>query len=137
MKERIEKYKSFLAYIFFGVCTTGVNIAVYGICTRCGWTTGKANVAAWILAVLFAYITNRQWVFKEFLTFLACRIGTGVIDQVIMIVGVDYIGPRYIQPEFLFLWGMAVKTGSNVLVILLNYVFSKLLIFTKKDKEVN
>lgn len=146
MRERIEKYKDFLAYIFFGVCTTVVNIAAYGVCTRCGWTTGKANIAAWVLAVLFAYLTNRQWVFhsenhtavlifKEFLTFLACRIGTGVVDQVIMLVGVDHIGPKYIPSEFLFFWGMAVKTGSNVLVILLNYIFSKLLIFTKKGKE--
>lgn len=60
------KYKSFILYVFFGVCTTLVNIAVYTACAR-GLELAAivSTVIAWIAAVLFAYVTNRRWVFES------------------------------------------------------------------------
>ena len=130
----MKKYQSFIAYAVFGVFTTIVNIAVYGICyNRLGLSNTISNVFAWILAVTFAYLTNKVWVFdskswswsvlkREIIAFISCRIATGVLDIVIMFVCVDVLG-----------WhALLMKVASNVLVIILNYVFSKLIIFKKK-----
>lgn len=125
------KYREAITYLFFGGLTTVINIAVYYICAAVGMSTAIANAIAWILSVLFAYITNRIWVFrshssgkalmKEFGSFVACRVATGVLDEIIMIVGVDVLG----------IWGLGVKVFANILVIILNYIFSKLLIFRR------
>ena len=128
----IEKYREQLNYLFFGGVTTLVNIVVLEVFARLGCPTWLANAIAWVVAVLVAYFTNRKWVFesrshgtqalREFGSFVACRVGTGVMDEIIMVVGVD----------LLHLWRPGVKIFSNVLVVILNYVFSKLIIF-KKD----
>jgi len=89
-----------------------------------------ATVIAWVLAVLFAYITNRLWVFesqadtindfvREIIAFFACRLTTGILDLLIMFIFVD----------LLYCNDLLVKIGANVLVIILNYVASKLIIF--------
>lgn len=146
MQKFFDKYRSFIFYMIFGLLTTGINIVVFGICSGCGMSTAYSNIIAWIMAVLFAYITNRRWVFasenhtkvsvlKEFLTFILSRVGTGIVDQIIMVVGVDHIGARYIQPDLQFVWSILVKAGSNILVIVLNYVFSKLFVFNNKEKK--
>lgn len=138
-----SEQKSILLYVIFGLLTTGINIAAFGVCLIAGAGTAISNIIAWILAVLFAYVTNRRWVFtsenyrgaavlKEFVMFLLCRLGTGVIDQVLMLVAVDYVGNKYIPANNFFMWSMAVKIGSNIMVIILNYIFSRMIIFTKK-----
>lgn len=134
----IKKYKSFAAYGIFGVLTTIVNIMTYNHCYyRVGLGNTSSNIIAWILAVTFAYLTNKVWVFgsrswkwdvlrKEVPAFVSCRVATGIMDLVIMFVCVDIIG-----------WhAMLMKLISNVIVILMNYVFSKLVIF-KKINEVD
>lgn len=140
----ILKHKSFLIYAVFGVLTTCVNIFTFGICTKVGLVTFWANGIAWLLAVLFAYVTNRLWVFgsdkhtikeiaREFLTFMICRLATGALDQFVMVFGVDYIGANYVPEKIQFNFSMLLKTASNGMVIILNYVFSKVVIF-KKEK---
>ena len=129
-----EKYREQIAYLFFGGLTTVINIACYALLAALGLPTALANGIAWVVGVLVAYFTNRRWVFesrsngaaavREFITFVACRVGTGVMDEIIMVLGVDR----------LHLWGLGVKVFSNVLVIILNYVFSKLIIFRKKER---
>ena len=141
IKTLLMKYREQLLYIFFGGVTTVVNIAAYALCARAGLPTWLSNAIAWVLAVLLAYVTNRIWVFrshsrgmdqaKEFLSFIGCRVATGVMDEAIMVLGVDKLGP-IVAPGSLRLWGLGVKVFSNVLVIVLNYVFSKLFIFRKK-----
>jgi len=131
IRELILKYREALSYLIFGGLTTVINIAVYYICAAMGMPTAIANAIAWGISVLFAYITNRIWVFrshssgkalmKEFGSFVACRVATGVLDEIIMIVGVDVLG----------IWGLGVKVFANILVIILNYIFSKLLIFRR------
>ena len=130
----MKKHKSFIAYGVFGVLTTIVNIVTYNICyNSLGISNTLSNIAAWILAVTFAYLTNKVWVFdskswkwqvlrKEIPAFISCRLATGVMDLVIMFVCVDLLG----------LHAMLMKLLSNVLVIILNYVFSKLVIFKKR-----
>lgn len=132
--ELMEKYKSFVAYAVFGVFTTIVNIVAYNVCYyNLEFSNTLSNIAAWILAVTFSYLTNKVWVFdskswkwkvlrKEIPAFISCRLATGVIDLVIMFVCVDLLG----------LHAMLMKLLSNVLVIILNYVFSKLVIFKKR-----
>ena len=130
----MKKYQSFVFYAVFGVFTTVVNIVTYSICyNKLGIGNTLSNVVAWILAVFFAYVTNKVWVFdskswkwsvlrREIPAFISCRLATGVLDIAIMFVCEDILG-----------WpAMLMKIVSNVLVIILNYVFSKLIIFKKK-----
>lgn len=138
MMELIKRYKGLAAYAFFGVCTTGVNLLAYFVCARLlGMSTAASTVVAWFLAVLFAFLTNKSWVFgskswtrgilmRELFSFYVCRLATGVLDLVIMLVTVD-------------LWGwndMLMKFVANMLVIILNYIASKFIIF-KKGKEIS
>ena len=201
----IKKHWEVLSYLIFGVLTTLLNIVLYALFNKLfGYTAANSwgNVLDNILCILFAYATNRAFVFrsktrgremaKEFGTFVTCRLGTLVLDAVIMVVGGNLLAAQgaalmdgmvqgllnvvagWISPEnaasiigsytgtpmgspdgsaaiaiiggadgptAIFvtsrynaqaLWGLAVKVFSNVLVIVLNYVFSKLIIFKKK-----
>ena len=130
----MKKYKSFIAYAVFGVFTTIVNIVTYNVSYyNLNISNTLSNIAAWVLAVTFAYLTNKVWVFdskswkwqvlrKEIPAFISCRLATGVMDIVIMFVCVDLLGMH----------AMLMKLLSNILVIILNYIFSKLVIFKKR-----
>ena len=134
MKELWAKYKEMILYIFFGGCTTLVNMAAYAVCYYTfGWSNVAATVIAWVLGVVFAFVTNKLWVFeskswartvlgRELTSFVGCRAATGLLDLLIMYVCVDLLH-----------WhGMLMKALSNVLVIILNYVGSKLLVFARQ-----
>lgn len=133
MKMLVNKYKAVILYLFFGVCTTIVNIASYWCCAHLlHLSTISSTVIAWLLAVLFAYVTNRIWVFestavglksicKEFWAFIICRLATGALDLGIMFVCVDLLKMNDI----------IIKAFANVIVIVLNYIASKLVIFKK------
>ena len=139
-----KKYGEVLRYLFFGVLTTLLNIVLYSLFQMLfGYeaANGGANILNNVICILFAYGTNRLWVFaskthgkeawQEFGKFVTCRLGTLVIDTLIMFVGGNWIGPMLVAPQWLKLWGTGVKVISNVVVVLLNYIFSKLLIFKK------
>ena len=134
MKNLIKKYADVLSYLFFGVLTTAVNYVVYLPCYNLlGWSAGLSNVLAWIVAVAFAFLTNKPFVFKshdwswkvvwpELSKFLGCRIGSGVLETGILLITVDWL-----------CWnGNVMKLITAVLVIVLNYIGSKFLVFTKK-----
>lgn len=138
MIERLYiKYKDLIPYAFWGVCTTIVNTVAYWFFVNpLGFGVVPSAIIAWFLAVLFAYATNRKWVFhsqvvgrkeiiKEMLSFYGCRIATGVVDWVCMFIFVD----------LLHLNDIIIKFAANILVIILNYVASKLWIF-KNSMEV-
>lgn len=130
----MKKYKELITYGIFGVLTTVINIVVYTVSYNyLGISNVVSNVIAWILSVLFAYVTNKIWVFeskstqlevliREMTAFFGCRLATGVLDIAIMYVTVDGMA----------LNSTLMKCASNVLVIIANYVFSKLIIFRKK-----
>ena len=93
----MKKYKAFIAYAVFGILTTIVNILTYNLCYyKAGWGNTLSNIIAWVLAVTFAYLTNKVWVFdskswdwqilrKEVPAFISCRLATGVMDLIIMV----------------------------------------------------
>jgi putative flippase GtrA len=135
-KKLYQKYKDVILYLFFGVCTTLVNVVVYWICAHpLNRGVMSSTIIAWILAVIFAYITNRKWVFqseangskaiiKEIISFFACRLGTGVVDWACMYIFVD-----------LLVWNdVIVKVVANIVVIILNYMASKLIIFRRRKQ---
>ena len=201
----IKKYYEGLAYLFFGGLATLLNLvlfAVFQAVLGTGFATGIGNVLDNIICILFAYCTNRAFVFhsktqgkamaREFGAFVTCRLGTMLLDTAIMLVlgnllaaqgaalmdelmqGVLSVVAHWLSPDTAIqmaasyagtpagvtdgsaaiaviggadgptaifvtsrynaqaLWGLAVKIFSNVLVIVLNYVFSKLIIFKKK-----
>lgn len=132
--EKLKEHKSFILYVVFGVLTTIVNMVVYGLCYDI-FKMGNviSTIIAWFVAVVLAYATNKVWVFDsksfapkvllyELATFFSCRILTGILDVAIMYFAVDIMA-----------WnGKLFKLISNVLVIILNFIASKLIIFVKK-----
>ena len=139
-KSFVKSHREQLSYLFFGGVTTVVNIATYALLhTALGMHSDLANAIAWAVAVAVAYVTNRIWVFRsrsrgramlsELVAFLGARVLTGLMDEGIMHVAVEMIGPRLIPVHLRSLWDLGVKVASNVLVIVLNYVFSKGFIF--------
>lgn len=115
-------------YMFFGVLTTLVNIAVYLFFTRLlGVNYLISNILAWTLSVLFAYVTNRIWVFesrnndilKEMALFFAGRIFSGVVDT----------GLMWLLIDVLFVGDAISKIIVQVIVVVLNYVLSKAVVF--------
>ncbi len=192
----IKKHWEVLSYLIFGVLTTLLNIVLYALFNKLfGYTAANSwgNVLDNIICILFAYCTNRAFVFRsktqgkamarEFGAFVTCRLGTMLLDTTIMLVLGNLLAAQgaawmeglltgiftHLHPETLVgmtavsasstaagasvaviggadgptavfvaagaaqsLWGLAVKVFSNVVVIVLNYVFSKLIIFKKK-----
>lgn len=134
IKALVVKHWEVLSYLFFGVLTTAVNYVVFALAVQLlpvSATVG--NVIAWVVAVAFAYLTNKPFVFRshdwsaktvvpEFGKFLSCRIGSGVMETAIILVAVDILGGNK------YLW----KLLTNVLVVIVNYIGSKLLVFRKK-----
>lgn len=135
VKELLKKYKDMILYIVFGVLTTVVNILVFYISSHMlNLPTTVSTVIAWFLSVLFAYLTNRKWVFdsqvnnskefvKEIISFYVSRAATGAIDLLCMFVFVDVLHFN----------DVLIKTASNILVVILNYVASKWIIFKKSS----
>ena len=134
MRKLLEKYWDILTYLFFGVLTTVVNYLIYLPCYNwLHWSAGLSNVLAWIVAVAFAFLTNKPFVFKskdwswnvvwpELTKFVGCRIGSGLLETAILLIAVDWLHGN----------GNVWKLVTAVLVIVLNYVGSKFLVFKKK-----
>lgn len=132
--ELLKKYKGLIAYLVFGAITTLVNLVSYYLLYEVwGWSNTPSVVVAWVLAVAVAFLTNKPFVFEshdwsipvllpEIGGFLSCRIGTGLMELVFMHITVDILD----------LNGMLMKLLVNILVVILNYVGSKLLVFRKK-----
>ena len=195
MIQWLKKHWEVLSYLIFGVLTTLLNILLYALFNRLfGYPAANSwgNVLDNILCILFAYATNRAFVFrsktrgreqaKEFTAFVSCRLGTLLLDAAIMLVlgnllaaqgaalmdslmsgllthAFHWFGPDTTVPgisdgsaaiaviggadgptaifvtsriEAQELWGLCVKVFSNVIVVILNYVFSKRIVFKKK-----
>ena len=133
IKELIAKYWEVLTYLFFGVLTTVVNYLIYlPVYNLMGLSAALSNAVAWVVAVAFAYLTNKPFVFKshdwsaktvlpELTKFVGSRVLSGALETAIIFVTVDILG----------LNGNVIKLVTSVLVVILNYVASKLLVFRK------
>ena len=129
-----ERYRDVAVYLVFGVLTTVVNYLVYLPCYNyLGFTAAISNALAWVAAVAFAYLTNKPFVFgshdwsarvvlPELGKFVACRVGSGLVETVILLVSVDILRGN----------GNLWKLVTSVLVVILNYVASKWLVFRKE-----
>lgn len=125
-----------ISYLIFGVLTTLVNWVVYVAMVKVHIDYRIATAAAWAVSVLFAFIVNKIFVFqsynlrpayvmKEITSFVACRAVSGVMEMVFMIVMVSWIHmDEYIS-----------KIAVSVIVVIVNYVFSKLFIFRKSEEK--
>lgn len=139
--ELYEKYREIVSYLFWGVATTVVSWGSYSFFA--GLLDAGiivANVLSWIFAVSFAYVTNKLWVFqskswkmevviKEIGIFVSARLVTGILE-IILVPFLVYVG---LNQTIFGIKGAVSKILVSFLVVILNYVFSKLLVF--KDKE--
>ena len=133
LKALMTRYRDIVVYLVFGVLTTVVNYIVYLPCYNIlGLSGSVSNAIAWVVAVAFAYLTNKPFVFRshdwsaktvipELTKFVGCRVGSGVLETTIIFLTVDWLG-----------WnGNVMKLLTSVLVVVLNYIGSKLLVFKK------
>ena len=134
IKKQIKAHWDVVTNLFFGVLTTVVNYMVYLPCLNfLGFSAAVSNCIAWVVAVTFAFLTNKPFVFQshdwsrktvvpEFTKFIATRISSGVLETLILLIAVDTLGGN----------GNIWKLVTQVMVIVVNYVGSKLLVFKKK-----
>lgn len=132
MKQFLLKYKEVILYLFFGVMTTAVNILMFQVCRLVGVDLFLSNLIAWIISVLTAFITNKLFVFesknasffhmaKETILFFSARVFSLGVDMAVIAFMV----------QFLLIHELISKVISNVIVIIVNYVLSKFIIFKK------
>lgn len=136
IKQLYFKYRELINYLFFGGCTAIVNFVSYYIPARIlGIEEIISNIIAWIFSVLFAYITNKIFVFeskihkkgelfKEMFSFIFARLFTGLLCDV---------GLFAFMIKGLKINDLISKITTQVIVVILNYLSSKLIIFKKND----
>lgn len=134
LKALYKKYEEPILYVFFGGLTTLVNLVIFFGSTRLLKINELwATVIGFIISVLFAYVTNRIFVFKskakgiknivrEITSFFGCRLFSGGLDLALTAIFITWLN----------LYDVPVKILINIAVIVLNYLFSKLFIFKKK-----
>ena len=133
IRELITKHWDVLSYLFFGVLTTVVNFIVYfPLFNFLRLPATICNVIAWAVSVTFAFLTNKPFVFQshdwslpvvipELVKFLGTRIGSGLLETGAMFITADLLGMN----------GNIMKILLSILVVIINYVGSKLLVFKK------
>lgn len=143
IKNLFIKYKEIIMYLIFGVLTTAVNWVVYSLLVKlCGVNITVSNIIAWFASVIFAFVTNKIWVFesksweiklafKEFCSFVASRLATGVIEW----VGLPLLVKLGVDQTIFGIEGFVAKVVVSVIVVILNYVFSKLITFRTKKEQ--
>ena len=138
IKELMKKYEEVLKYLIIGILTTVINYIVFAILVNnAKIEMHTSNIIAWVVSVIFAYITNKLFVFesksfkvkiliKEITTFTLARILSLLLEEAIL----------YIFVNLLNMNKLVIKLVANILVIILNYILSKFIIFRKsKDKK--
>ncbi len=128
-----ESHREGLLYLFFGALTTAVSWGSFLLFhSLLLWNEHPANIAAWVLAVLFAFFTNRRWVFSadeakgrhflaQFLSFYAGRLSTLGVQELLLLI----------FSTLLALPPIPVRAVCEVVILLLNYLVSKFLVFRK------
>ena len=149
IKELIVKYKELLLYLIFGVLTTLVNLASFWIFTK---ILGEElylinNAIAWVVGVIFAFVTNKLFVFeskswniktagKEFVEFVGARLFSFGVEEGGMWLFISVLGLGEISLEVLGITvtgQIIVKLVLAVIVVILNYFFSKFIVFKNKQ----
>lgn len=124
-----EKYKQIILYVFFGGLTTLVSLGTFWVADRVlSLNEHIANIVSWIVAVLFAFVTNRRFVFEaagsrwaQLVKFYGGRLTTLGIEELMVLIFITWLGFD----------SMAVKLAAQVVVLVLNFVVSKWFVFRK------
>ena len=136
IKSLCIQYKEILLYLIFGGLTTVVSLVTYWLCCYpLGMNVLAGNVVSWICAVTFAYFTNAKWVFessastgkeklKESVSFYGGRLATLGVEELILLIFITWLGFNK----------MVIKVIAQVVIVVLNYVVSKLFVFRKKQQ---
>ena len=145
LKNLYFKHKEIINYLLFGGMTTVVSWGTYSLFVKAiGMSVGVGNILSWICAVLFAFVTNKLFVFesktwqpatalREFVSFIGARLAAGVIEW----SGLPYFSTHGLTHPLFGVKGLLAKVVVSIVVIILNYIFSKFLVFIKKDKPEN
>lgn len=152
IKKLFNKYREIISYVFFGVLTTLINLAAFKIFDT---VLGSrlyllTNIISWLIAVFFAYVTNKLWVFeskswqpklviKELIGFLGARLFSLAVEEAGLWIMIDLLSMDKIEIN-IFSYSLTgnfiVKIILQIIVVILNYVFSKFVVFAKKaDKQ--
>lgn len=138
VKELYQKYKEVIHYLIFGGLATSVNFVSYFIFARMiGIEEIVSSGLSWFCSVLFAYITNKMFVFEsktdtrkaffmEMITFFLARIVSGILCDV---------GTFALMVKVFHINDIVSKIVTQIMVVVVNYVFSKLFIFKKKKEQ--
>lgn len=141
LKKLYLKYKEIVDYLFWGGVAFFLSMILYWIFVELfGWKDLFANIVDWIICVLFTYVTNRIFVFasktkglkaigKEFTQFVSARLFTLILEEIVILIGGTLMG--YDKG----IGAMVVKFIGQFIVIVTNYILSKLWIFKKKSNE--
>ena len=134
IKNLVKKYWELLLYLLFGVLTTLTNFVIYlPLYNYCNFSAAVSNGIAWCAAVFVAFLTNKPLVFKsydwslkvvvpELVKFVGCRLFSGILETVMLWLTVDLLNFD----------GNIWKIVTSIVVIILNYIGSKLFVFQKK-----
>ena len=138
IKELYLKYKEIINYLFFGILTTIISLLTYYILILTILDPNNpielqiSNTISWIISVTFAYITNKKYVFnskskkikQEIITFYSSRLSTLLIDMILMFIFVTVLK----------LNDKIIKVFTTIIIIMLNYILSKIFVFKKRTK---
>ena len=131
IREMIHKHRDIIRYLFFGVLTTLVNYVLYfSLYNYFEISATVSNIISWLVAVFFAFFTNKPFVFQskdwssptvisELIKFVGCRVGSGLLETVIIFVAVDVLSFN----------GNFIKILTGILVVIINYFSSKKIVF--------
>ena len=134
IKQLMKKYEELIKYLLIGGLTTVLNYIVFALLVNeAKLEMHPSNLIAWGVSVIFAYLTNKLFVFesksfkidvlaKEILTFGAARVFSFILEEVILFIFVDKLGMEK----------LIIKLIANIIVIIVNYILSKFIIFKKK-----
>ena len=133
----IKQYKAIILYILFGVLTTMINLVSYTGMIYLHWNVQLSVILSWLITVLSADLTNRKWVFNskatttaemlhELFAFLSSRLLTLILEMAIIWFGVQLLKQNPL------VW----KLIDNVVVVIFNYIISKLFVFKGKTSNV-
>lgn len=140
IKALYEKYREVINYLVFGGCTTLVSLGVYALCVGgLGMAVTPGNVISWICAVTFAFVTNKLWVFSskswrlrvwlgEAVQFISGRLATGAVE----LLGLPLLIRLGLDQTLFGIEGALAKIVITIIVIILNYVISKFIVFRRK-----
>ena len=136
LEKMLKKYRSQIVYLVFGVLTTLVSFLVYYPCYYFTQEAAVSNAISWVVSVAFAYLTNKPFVFQshdwswkvvgpEAVKFAATRVASGALETGMLYLAVDVLA-----------WnGNCCKIFTSVLVVIINYVASKLVVFRSQKGE--